>query len=64
VKAGDVVKTGDVVTCVDAKTMKLRSGVVIDVVCDIGPFGMTVWKILVDGQLGHYTDAAIQEVVT
>ena len=58
-------KVGDIVLAADARTLKFKSGVIVekmDLAENAKPFGMSCWMILVDGKVRQYTDAAIRKI--
>ena len=57
-------KVGDIVKAADPKNLKWKCGIIIEEVrgIDGGPFGMQVWKVLVDGKIQQCTDAALRAI--
>ena len=55
-------KVGDLITCFDAIDLKPRTGVIVKVHKEPGPFDMQVYSVLSNGKVKTYTSAAVRSL--
>jgi hypothetical protein len=53
---------GDIVRAADPMTLEFKVGLIVEEVHGVDPFGMQVWKVLVNGKLQQHTDAGLRKV--